>query len=538
MNVVVNMLSGTRQQATSAVAGVLRRCLLLLPVVLPIRAMAQENETPAAAETVAATATDATPAAAVPIRQRPYEVIVTMSFAADARLAFADKQRMLAMTQDAVARMYGPMWNATFEFNSWLQPGTQSRLHRIQLTDLLNEAGDAATSLVRFPEAEVDKAFLVTVEATANAFSVACREYDTRSQELTPTRSETTYDVRSVPAVAARLIRDSFRPTLMFHRTIESEDGRDFIELEVQAGEFPAPDPSAEQVIVDDVLRPFLREMDRRDPTKLKTLKPLALTYIRVTDVDNQIARGMVTGVLISHTPLIPFGGRARRTQQMALRQRPAADSSRVKMVLRTRTDRPLVSQRTALAYKLRSGDPDQAEQQRLLTDRNGEIEIFAHPDFPTFWVYVYSGGILLARVPYAPGMLPYDVVELPDDSIRLALEGELQLLQDELVDAVALREVYFSMANKAAEAGDAAQLDQHLTAYAEVPGRDYFLDQLSLRRVPAVDAARARRNRDQERRVTLLCNRMQDSITRFFSDEKRQERLEEIAKLREKAGR
>ncbi|MEZ6059866.1 MAG: hypothetical protein R3C19_05850 [Planctomycetaceae bacterium] len=511
--------------------------LLFAIAFVPVSVQAAlETESPVSDETAEVAAE--TPEELLPIRQRPYQVTVSMAFSGDSRLAVLNREHVLKATADAVRRMYGPMWNASFEINTWLQPGTPDQLKRLQLTDLIREAPEPGNSLVRYPETEVHKAFLVTVSAIQNSYTVACREYDSRSQELTPIRTDITFDERSIPAVAARLIRDSFRPTLMFFRRFQDADGNEFVELEVQAGEFPAPDPSAEQIVIDDVLRPFLREMDRRDPSKLKALKALPLTYIRVTGVDNEIARGMVTGVLISHASLVPFGGRARRTEQMALRQRPAAGSSRVKIVLRTRPDRPLVSQRTALAFKLRYTDQDQAEQVRLLSDRNGEVEIFRHPEFPTFWIYVYSGGILLARVPYAPGMLPTDVIELPDDSIRLSLEGELQLLQDELVDAVALREVYFSMASKAAEAGNAVEMERHLKALAEIPGREYFLEQLSLRRVPALNEAREKRNRSQERDVTRLCNKMQDSLTRFFSDEKKQERLEQIAELRAKAGR
>ena len=46
---------------------------------------------------------------------------------------------------------------------------------------------------------------------------------------------------------------------------------------------------------------------------------------------------------------------------------------------------------------------------------RNGEIQIAVDPENPTFWLYVYSGSALLARVPYAPGLIPYDVMKLPE---------------------------------------------------------------------------------------------------------------------------
>jgi hypothetical protein len=510
---------------------------------------AADDET-AEAEDAAESATDTAEGDAeqekpqpLPFRQRPYRVLVSMGFSGESRLALLDPAATLKATQQAVRRMYGQMWDAQFEINTWLLPATSSRLGRVEVTDILPESEDGddedeAESISLYPEEELDKVFLVTVEVQRTSFRITCREYDSRCQELTPIRTETIHDVRAIAEVSARLIRDSFRPNLMFTRKFEDEDGKEYLELEVQAGEYPALDPTADQVLENDVLRPFLRSMDRRNPDKLRQLQSLALTYIRVTEVDREVARGTVKGVLISHTPFAPFGGRGRRLQQMALRQRPSADSSRVRLVLRTRPDKPLVSHRTALVYKLRYRDEDEIEQVRMLSDRNGELEISVHPDYPSFWIYVYSGSILLARVPYAPGMLPFDVIELPDDSIRLGVEGELQLLQDELIDAVAMREVYFSMASKAASAGNVDDLDAHLESYQNVPGKDHFLEVLSLVEIPAVDEARAKRSRSQERFVQRLCGNIRDSLNLFFSEEKRLARLEEIQKLRVQAER
>ena len=50
------------------------------------------------------------------------------------------------------------------------------------------------------------------------------------------------------------------------------------MELQVQAGEISPPDSSAEQVIEGDVLRPFVRSMERRNPKKLQQLKALPLS--------------------------------------------------------------------------------------------------------------------------------------------------------------------------------------------------------------------------------------------------------------------
>ena len=94
--------------------------------------------------------------------------------------------------------------------------------------------------------------------------------------------------------------------------------------------------------------------------------------------------------------------------------------------------------------------------------------------------------------------------------------------LQDALIDAVAMREVHFSMARKAAEAGDSDKLEEHLEAYAGVLGKDHFVDELKLIETQAVKAAQEKRNRAQERFVTRLCGSLEDSLNLFFSEEKR----------------
>lgn len=571
----------------------------LLLAMMPARTVAQETpptapETGSAADVPQPTSAGESPAddddaqaeatdpsvdlLSLPIRQRPYRIKVSVAFSGP-RTGLVDRERVVAGIEKALKRMYGAMWLTEFEANDWLLPGTSSRLERLNVTDIFRKgeelpdvttapavaesksddaasgedsnasespaAADVATSestavtdqgINRFPEQLVDKAFLITVESFPASTVVSCREYDSKSQELTPLRFATILDSRAVPTITSELIRDSFRPTLMFGRTYENDAGDSFIEMELQAGELPPPDPSAEQVVVGDVMRPFLRFMERRDASKLKLLQPLNLTYLVVTDIDNTVARGMVSTVLISHAPVTPFTGKGRRLQKMALRQRPAADSSRVKLVLRVRPDKPMVCHRIALAFKLRVGDEDRAEQTRLLSDRKGEIVVPVNPEFSSFWIYVYSGSILLARVPYAPGMLPYDVIELPDDSIRLGVEGELQLMQDELVDAVALREVFFSLAKKAADAGDEELLETHIESYKSVPGKQHFLDTLTLMKTGGIQKAQARQNRGAERFVGRMCDKMKDSLQLFFSDEKELARLRDLDALKAKA--
>jgi len=501
--------------------------------------VANDNASPPEADSAEATAGESASREnqtepLLPFHQRPYRVDVSVSFAGTGRNRDLDPRHVLDRIRQSVERMYGRMWNANFRESDWPRPGTRAQLARIDIPDLIDDT-DPEQPVYRWSEQDVDKAMFVSVESNAAGFVVACREYDTRSQELTPVRQAETPEARAIPLLAARLIRDSFRPCLMYVRRFMNDSQEEFIELQVQAGEIPALDPSAEQIREGDVLKPFLRYMHRRDPSKLRKLQPLPLTYVRVVSVDRSVTRGMTTGVLLSHAAVAAFGRRGRHLQHFALRQRPAADSSQVRLVQRSREMRPLVCQRISVVFKLRSSDTDQAEPLKLLSNRNGEVTIPVSDEYSTLWLYVYSGRLLLARVPFAPGLLPSDTIELPNDSIRLSVEGDLQLLSDELISAVAMREVHFSLARRAADEGRADELDQHLADYLATPRLTEFREALSLIRIAALRRTQVQNNRRAGLAVEKLCRSMNDSLGLFFSEEKRVDRLEQMDDLRQK---
>ncbi|MEQ9408338.1 MAG: hypothetical protein RIK87_11455 [Fuerstiella sp.] len=466
------------------------------------------------------------PEVEIPFKNLPYTVEVSIGFESHCLTDPQQREELLTSVRHAVARMYGRMWNVTVERNDWMVPASARRLEWLTSEQLMQ----------RYPEERVHKAFLVTVEADGSSWIISCREFDSRIQELTPVYVRETYDPRSIPTLTAELLRDSFRPCVLYERTYQDADGRSLMEMQVQAGEILPPDPSAEQVTENDVLRPFVRQMDRRQPDKLDRLLRLDLSYIRVMAVDRQDAPGRLQGFFITHSPYSPFGGKGRRLQHLAVRQRPAVDQSKVRLILRGRPDRPLVSHRLALAYQLHWSDPEDGPQTQLVSDRDGEVVIERRENHPTFWIRVYSGSSLLARVPYAPGLIPTDTIELPDDSVRLGVEGEIQLLTDELVDAIALRSVLLARARKAAEKGDAAEVEALLEKFASVPAVDYFQARIKNIRIPA--ELEAKRKRLSTVFIKRLCDGLESSVTTFFSDERRREQQGEIDEIRRIADR
>ena len=493
-------------------------------------------------------ATKASPKVVIPLPLESYRVVVEVGFDGNSTQLPLIREAFVDQIRKGLDRMYGAAWEAQVRESEWLVPGGKQRLFRLTTEELLT----------RYPESTAQKVMLIGIEESKGTFQISCREYDTRVQEMSPVLDEQSAEERNVANIACRLARDSFRPVLMFSKPAPVSGELEFL---LQGGELAVPDPSAALIRNGDVLRTFLRQMDRRSPDKLKSLTRLDLCYVRVTTFSDELRAdaetsddlpvnvegftrdaaavyydsGHVCGVLISHGP-VPYGGAGRSVQQIALRQRPAATKSHVKLVLQARPDRPLICYRVDQVAKLRHTDTNEIPAVRVLTDRNGEIEIQVDPQNPTFWLYVYSGSSLLARVPYAPGLLPLDTIKLPDDGLRLGVEGELFLFRDALVDTVAQKAVLMSLAKKAAAEGKPEELEKLVLQLDEMPGQKEFLSRLNAIKTPATEKAVQQRNTGVKRKIEKLCLAMEESLTKFYGSDNKIREAQELDQLRRSA--
>lgn len=490
----------------------------------------------------------APPKVVIPFSREAYRVIVEVGFHGKSTQIPAIRQAFVDQIRKGLDRMYGAAWAAQVRESDWLVPGGKQRLARLTTEELL----------ARYPESTAQKVLIIGIEESNGTFQISCREYDTRVQEMSPVLDEQSAEELNVANIVCRLARDSFRPVLLFTKPTPVGGELEFL---LQGGELAVPDPGAAFIRNGDVLRAFLRQMDRRNPDKLKSLTRLDLCYVRVTGFNDELRfdesgsddlpvnvegftpdaaavchdSGHVRGVLISHGP-VPYGGAGRSVQQIALRQRPAATKSHVKLVLQARPDRPLICYRVDQVAKLRHTDSNEIPGVRVLTDRNGELEIAVDPQNPTFWLYVYSGSSLLARVPYAPGLLPMDTIKLPDDGLRLGVEGELYLFRDTLVDTVAQKAVLTSLAKKAAAEAKPEELEKLILQLDEMPGQKEFMSRLNAIKTPATEKAVQQRNTSVKRKIEKLCLAMEESLTKFYSSDNKIREAQELDQLRKTA--
>ena len=463
-----------------------------------------------------------------------YRVKVSVSFDNDPRFTDIFREEMLAELERVVDRTYGLMFQLTVEPNDWLVPARKTVLDRVQATEVQRAQGTD----------DFDKIFVVAIEADGVRYRASVREWDAhgagrtysendgprewdeRGRVLSPSESAETTDRRDVAEVAGRMIAKAFRPLL----TVETANA-DNIQLRLKAGEFPAPDPAGDQIIPGDILLPYFRYKDKKKV--VQKVQFLPATYIIVQEVN----RSIVKGVIVSGLGMRLQGGKKRRIDQMCIRERPRHAVTDVQMALRRNTKRLLVANRVRVIPKLRGKDEGLKEPVEMWSDRNAKVSVPVDPDHSLVWLYVYSGMTfkpskadkekmvsaphLVSRVPFAPGLVREQRVELLDDSLRLGVEGELTILQGQLVDTVARQAVLKAFIKKAAEKEDWKSVDKNLVKLKELMPIAKFKADLSNIRVDALEAARAMKDNLAKSRITRLCSETEQLIDRFLDKEK-----------------
>ena len=157
-------------------------------------------------------------------------------------------------------------------------------------------------------------------------------------------------------------------------------------------------------------------------------------------------------------------------------------------------------------------------------------------PDGEPVWLFVKSGQALLARVPIVPGAQVAEVLELPDDTLRLEIEGSIATLQAELVDTVARRAVLMAQAKAQANASQWEAMNDVLRQLDDMPKAAAFASSINAIRQPALKAARSRRDRMTEDRIKKLCDEATELVTNYLDEDKLKELKEELTELRQLA--
>lgn len=472
--------------------------------------------------TAVVAAESATPApAVVPPELQPYRVRVEISFGVSVAFSKGYREAVLHDLSDALERSVGGMWQAEVREDARSRPAGTGALRRLT----------AARIADPYEAAGLDKVFLLSVVPAGAGLAIAGREWDAVTIQLGPVEERVFPDRREAASRLALLLRDLFRPVAAISQT----KGEPVI-LHARGGALAPHDPTWQPLQGGGIFEAYFRYLNT--DKVVERIQQIPWTYLTVGSVEQGTGDCTVTSALRAN-----FAIRRRRLEMVALAARRQVPKTRLTLVTRPPARRPLGGVEVEVLPV-----PDDKKEQTpetaapapriFVTDRNGQVTLAAtthSPEKPQ-WLLVRSGQNVLARVPIVPGIRAEEVLELPDDTLRLEVEGLVSQLQSELVDTVARRAVMAAMIRNRAKSRQWAEVDDFFNKLQSMPGTTAFAADLSAIRVNSVKTARSHKDKATELRIQKLCDETAELIKNYLDDDKVRELREEIAELKKVA--
>lgn len=450
----------------------------------------------------------------------PYRVLVALSFDSTQSTRLPLREEMNLEIRDRLHRTFGKMWQVSVENrHSFAEIGSGG------LKNL-----SASKVLLWFPENNPqnpsiplwDKVFFAHVHFEASNLVVACREWDSLSRTLSSISRRVTFDPHKLSQNMVQVLEETFRPVISVDRVDNLK-----VYATSKAGTISPFDAASTQLEKDDVILPFFRYLDKKQVVQKIQLMPW--TYLIVDKVEKSyIENTLISGIRS------PLGtNRTKRVQLLGLKMNRKRDSSSLKLVLRSIRTEPMIGMRVKVFGKRQYRDKTTDDPRKIFSNRRGEVEIPFDKKHPIVWTYVYSGKTMLARVPFAPGFDDDKLLALRDDSIRLRMEGEWEMMLGDLVDLIAQRSALVAQAKTYARNKKFQEADKKLDEIAKLPGVKEFLQKLSEIKQPAEDGAKAVKNRWALRRIEELDRSMKQLLKRFLDPAKIDEYRASVEKIK-----
>lgn len=454
----------------------------------------------------------------VSLERRPYQIRLLIAFDGPS-FDQSSSQSILRDVKQSTQRCAGDVWSLDAAMTDSLSPVNASGLKRLDRSFIAKQENEAA-----------DVWFAAAIETLPIGFRVSARSWQPDVQLESPVISRDVIEWREIPLALVRLCRDLFQPL----GTVEHVDDRS-VRIRLRAGELTPPDPSFAQVTRGDLMLPLLAYRDKNKI--IEKLQTIPWTYVSIDHVEASTVSGTVQSGL-----RLALGGKKRgRIDTLVVKLRPHYGSTRVELTTQTKPILPLVAHRIEERSQpiiprptedKPDVDPASTLLEELLTDRRGLSTVRTKPGHPLVWLFAYSGQHLLARVPFVPGVSPFVRLEVPDDSTRLSAEADLQMLQGEVIDAVALRNVAIATIRAASKKNDWDTVQKKLDLIKKQQDAGTLNDRLVAVRVLATAAAKTRKDKAGEARINRMCDETAELIKAHLSDDKLTALREEMKDL------
>lgn len=465
------------------------------------------------------------------ISLNPYRVRIELSYAPQSRLSARNRSQIQQRLQQIVDRSVGQKWTLSspgtpdadsvappgIVENNWLSPASCQGLARLDQKDLLQ----------RYPAPEFDKLFLVSLEPDGIGYKIAAREFDTLSQRLSPIKEKRTYNKSFLGETTFDLICDLFSSVV----TLENVEGTE-VTVSEQGSQLLTPDPGVCTLETNNYFQPFFRYLNR--DREVKNIQFIPWTYLILDETTRKYATCSIASALRGI-----LGGSRRRVETMALQIKPIYPRTTLSLIPRGTSTQSYAGMRVQTSLlnpqEVRQIQIQAKKQQEetkaaappatdyileeTLTNRDGSLTLSADPAHPLIWLYIRSGKALVANVPYIPGIAEAVSIQVPDDRIRLNVEGDLAVLNGELIEAVAELSMEMSRIRKWAKDNEWKKVEAGIRKLESgISPQRVFQDKLTVIRVSATEAAQQQKNRAAQSRITQLCRETEDRIDRFLN--------------------
>ena len=470
-------------------------------------------------------------AAGSSIESQPYGIRIQIGFGSSPQFDDDFRHRVLEQVSQGIERYVGEFWQCDVAAERGQVFSGLAALERLESGAALQNA---------FP-AEVHKVYLLQLEAAGAGFQTSGREWDMQVRQLGLMATREVHDRREVSESMLALVNELFRPVAEIERTRSGATT-----LHIRGGRFHPPDPLWQPLSPKKLFEVFYCFLDKDQA--VERVQQVPWTYIAAGE---QVEDGRTDGTVTSGLRA-PLGARRRiLTLALAINGRSAG----TKLTLMTRAPaRKLLGgvevELSPVANPARAAgrppgersddghpdlEPTPEKNPRLVTDRNGNVFVSAASvtDGRPVWLLVHSGPVLLARVPFVPGVHSAETLELPDDTLRLEVEGDVALVQAKLVDTVARRAVLMALAKNRAKASEWEAMEGAWKELKELRPAASFVSDIGVIRIRGVKAARARRDQTTEQRVLKLCSETLELVTNYLDEDKLAEFRNDLDDLR-----
>jgi hypothetical protein len=344
----------------------------------------------------------------------------------------------------------------------------------------------------------------LAVEADATGHRLTCREFDAYTRRWGPTLRRDVAQSAILTEAAFRLLTDAFTPLAR----VEAPNDEGMSQLVMKGGALPRAEGPNLVVAPGDVYLPLLRRTGRGGELIENGIVGIPWTYLVTTKPNRSGWQSHVESALRG-----ALSGRRRGAiEQIAISLRNAPDPPRVRFYARSNRDQPLIGYEVFRLPDPQGRGPKAAPVLIGLTDRNGEIVVPAG-DGPVSTLLLRSDGQVLAKLLVAAGTAPTIEAPIADDAIRLAAQGEVQAVREELIDVVARRAILMARVQSHLKKGEGAEARALMDELTDLPTPSTFVRRMDLvhDRLPASDDPRVRQA------VDGLFSATRDLLARFL---------------------